>query len=56
MRIERLRAGVSSRELAKALRVTKTTVCNWETGKRKVSDGMREKIRKYLLTMATRAA
>lgn len=50
LRLERLRVGVSGRELAKALRVSYGSVYLWERGERRIPEKMREKIRKYLLT------
>ena len=53
LRLERVRAGVSGRELARALRVSHACIYNWERGDRKIPEEARKKIRKYLLTKAT---
>lgn len=56
LRIERLRLGLSAEDIARACGVSKSLVCYWETGQRKLAAADREKIRKYLLTVATAKA
>ena len=53
LRLERLRAGVTGRELAKAIGVSHAAIYYWERGGRKIGDKAREKIRKFLLTRST---
>jgi transcriptional regulator with XRE-family HTH domain len=53
LRVERLRVGVSGEKVAKALGISKSALYYYETGERTVPDGIREKIRKYLLTRST---
>ena len=53
LRIERLRVGVTGQQVADALGISKSALHYYETGKRKVPEKIREKIRKYLLTRAT---
>jgi predicted transcriptional regulator len=56
LRVERLRVGVSGGDVAKALRISKSALYYYETGQRKIPDGVREKIRRYLLTRSTLTA